>query len=345
MPTPLSSPAAAPAPEQAFSHPVLDAAALGPERPVGVQLLGQAWVVWRGPAGEPLAAPDRCPHRGARLSLGQVVQGVLACPYHGWRFGPDGRCEAVPAVPAWVPPASHGLCGLRRLHEAHGLLWLRPDGAQARLPRFDAEADTRLRKLNVGPYEVATSAPRIVENFLDLAHFGTVHAGWLGDAQHLEVPAYTVTMDPAEGVVARGCQAWQPQSNRLSTEGSWVDYEYRVPAPYAAVLLKAPHAQAGYRESIALFIQPEAPTRCRVWFRLAVPDWASSEAELCAFQDTIFRQDQPVLESQQPALLPVGGTDDPSTPAWPAEVHCAADRSAMAYRRYLQALGVRFGTC
>ncbi|MFX8059705.1 hypothetical protein ABTK63_20435, partial [Acinetobacter baumannii] len=90
---------------------------------------------------------------------------------------------------------------------------------------------------------------------------------------------------------------WQPQSHRLSTRGSWVTYDYEAPAPYTAVLSKAPEPQGGYSESIALFVCPLEPERSRVWFRLAVPDFASSDDELRAFQHTIFTQDQPVLES------------------------------------------------
>ncbi|MFZ2986789.1 Rieske 2Fe-2S domain-containing protein [Ideonella sp.] len=325
-------------------HPVCAASALT-DQPLAVRLLGQDWVLWRDEAGLPHAAPDQCPHRGARLSLGRVCSGQLQCPYHGWRFAGSGACTQVPALPGWQPPASHGLA-TRPLTAAHGLLWLQPQGDVQALPTADgkafaAEDDARLRKLLVGPCEVATSAPRIVENFLDLAHFSTVHAGWLGDADHAEVPAYTVQINLADsaqpGVLATGCQAWQPQSNRLSTEGSWVDYDYRVPAPFCAVLEKAPQAQGGYRESIALFICPQDEEHCRVWFRMAVPDFASTDEELAAFQMTIFLQDQPVLESQRPRRLPL-------TDAAPVqEVHCAADRTAMAYRRYLREQGVSFG--
>lgn len=319
-----------------WAYPVAELDDLSADRPLAVRLLGADWVLWRDAEGQPRAAPDRCPHRGARLSLGRVCGGQLECPYHGWRFGGSGACTRVPAVPGWVPSASHGLAA-QALLPAHGLLWLRPDGQSAVAPPFAAEADDRLRKLNVGPYEVATSAPRIVENFLDIAHFSTVHAGWLGDADHAEVQLHDVSVQPEAGVVATRCRAWQPQSNRLSTGGSWVDYDYRVPSPLVAVLEKAPQAQDGYRESIALFIQPVGPEDCRVWFRMAVPDFESSEAQLRAFQHTIFQQDAPVLLSQRPRRLPL-------TPAAPQqEVHCAADRSSAAYRRYLRALGWRYG--
>jgi len=139
----------------------------------------------------------------------------------------------------------------------------------------------------------------------------------------------------ATGFVATGCRAWQPQSNRLSTEGSWVDYRYEVMAPYTAVLTKLPQRQDGYRDEIALFACPVEPEKSRVWFRMAVTDHDSSDAELSAFQHTIFTQDQPVLESQVPRLLPVSG----------GEVHCAADRSSAAYRRFLLESGITFGVC
>lgn len=318
--------------EARWAHPLADAAALG-DGPLAVRLLGEDWVLWRDAAGTARAAPDRCPHRGARLSLGCVKGGELECAYHGWRFGAEGQCVAVPALPGFAPPASHGLA-VRAVLEAEGLLWLA--GEQGAGPvDLPAEADARLRKLTVGPYDVATSAPRIVENFLDMAHFGFVHEHWLGERSHTEVPPYTVHTDEA-GVHARDCRAWQPRSNLRATEGSWVSYDYDVPTPYGAVLSKAPDAQGGWREAIALIICPTEPEASRVWFRLAVPDFESSDEQLRAFQHTIFTQDQPVLESQRPRRLPVRAG---------AEVHSAADRTSAAYRRWLLALGITFGVC
>jgi phenylpropionate dioxygenase-like ring-hydroxylating dioxygenase large terminal subunit len=87
---------------------------------------------------------------------------------------------------------------------------------------------------------------------------------------------------------------------------------------------------------IALFVCPTGPETCRVWIRLAMPDFDSDEAAMRAFQDAIFAQDRPVVEGQRPRRLPL----DPT-----AELHCAADRSSVAYRRLLRRLGVTFGTC
>jgi len=317
-----------------------------------VRLLGRDWVLWRDAAGSLRAAPDQCPHRGAQLSLGRVAAGELQCPYHGWRFAGNGHCVAVPAVPGFVPPASHRLhCA--SLAEARGLVWLRPDGGPVQLPSFDAEADAGLHRLNVGPFDVAASAPRIVENFLDLAHFGLVHAGWLGDAEHLQVPDYQVEIVPADATTGRaealrisGCKAWQPRAHEAAAEGAWVDYVYHLPAPYAAVLEKVPALDDGHREAIALLICPLDEERSRVWFRLAVPAEGGvspeREAALRTFQQAIFLQDRPVLESQRPRRLPLGLTDEGRMAR---EVHSAADKASAAYRRYLRRHLITFGVC
>ncbi len=330
-------------------HPVASACDLG-AAPLAAHLLGQPLVLWRGDAGRAHAFVDRCPHRGARLSLGRVEGGRLECPYHGWQFEGRGRCVHVPALPQFQPPAGHR-AGAFDVQEAHGLLWVRlaagPQGegegdaiaAGLPLPAFAAESDARLRKLNCGPYDVAASAPRIVENFLDMSHFGFVHEGWLGARDAAAIDDYRVEPTPT-GLLATGCKAWQPQSNLHSTTAAQVEYTYEVTGPYAAVLTKLPEsgttAVEGWRESIALYICPVTPESSRVWFRLAVADFDSPDARLRDFQHTIFTQDQPVLESQEPRRLPLDLR---------AELHTAADKASSAYRRYLRGCGITFGTC
>lgn len=334
--------------EEAHWHPVALSESLA-DQPLAVTLLGHSLVLWRDSEGAVHAWADQCPHRGARFSLGRVVAGKMECPYHGWQFEPGGRCVAVPALPGFAPPASH----VARTHQAcerHGLVWVQlaaaigsVSDAGSGLPVFSAESDDRLRKLNCGPYDVATSAPRIVENFLDMAHFGFVHEGWLGMREAVAVDDYRVDATP-HGLLASGCRAWQPQSNAHSVAPAQVEYTYEVNAPYTAILTKVPDpasvpaglADGGFRESIALFICPLGPEASRVWFRMAVADFDSPESKFRDFQHTIFMQDKPVLESQIPKRLPL----DPR-----AELHTLADRSSSAYRRHLKHLGITFGVC
>ena len=329
--------------ERTCWHPVASLEALS-EAPLAVTLLDEPLVLWKDNHGTVRAFADRCPHRGARLSLGCVRAGVLECPYHGWQFDGAGQVVHVPALPAFQPPATHRAAS-HDVQLRHGLVWVRlhaDAGDAAPLPAFAAEDDTRLRKTLCGPYEVATSAPRIVENFLDMSHFGFVHEGWLGAREHAAFHDHAVQATPS-GFLATGCRAWQPQSSVHAQGGADVDYTYEVNAPYTAVLTKVPDGATvqieGFREAIALFICPVSPEHSRVWFRLAMNDFTSPDSKLQAFQDTIFSQDKPVLESQQPRRLPISDT------APVRELHSAADRSSAAYRRYLRERGITFGTC
>lgn len=325
--------------EATLWHPVALSTDVG-QAPLGVLLLGQAVVLWRNSAHQIHAWADQCPHRGAQLSLGRVCGDRLECPYHGWQFDGRGQCVHVPALPQFVPPATHAA---RRFSacERYGLVWicLQADADVALIPVFAADADAQLRTVNCGPYDVATSAPRIIENFLDMAHFGFVHDGWLGMREATAIDDYTVEATPT-GLRATQCKAWQPQSNVHSTAPAQVEYTYEVLAPYTAVLTKVPDAASvalqGFRESIGLFICPITPESSRVWFRLAMADFESPDNKLQDFQHTIFMQDKPVLESQRPQRLPLEVR---------AEVHTAADKASSAYRRFLKQENITFGVC
>jgi phenylpropionate dioxygenase-like ring-hydroxylating dioxygenase large terminal subunit len=323
--------------ERGLWHPVMAVDDLPAGAPLAVRLLSDDVVLWRDAQGAPHAWADRCPHRGTKLSLGRVLPdgAGLECPYHGWQFDTAGQCVVIPALPAFKPPAAHRACAYEA-REAHGLVWVRMEAGDAEvpLPAFAAEDDAQLRKLTGGPYVVEASASRIVENFLDMAHFGFVHEGWLGDRAHTSLADYRIEMTPT-GFIAEDCSAWQPRANRLAEEGSVVRYRYELTSPFSAVLAKLSEVQGGRPDEIALFVSPKEPEQSVVWFRFATIDHASSDAELRAFQDTIFLQDRPILESQRPKRLPLGG----------GEVHCAADRASAAYRRFLLDRHVTFGVC
>lgn len=66
---------------------------------------GQARRVQVGPrevalfnvGGTFLAVDHACPHRGGPLAQGQVEEGVVTCPLHGWAFDlATGRCVTNP---------------------------------------------------------------------------------------------------------------------------------------------------------------------------------------------------------------------------------------------------------
>ena len=303
-------------------------------------VLGVSLVLWR--ADEQWhAAANQCPHRGARLSDGCVKHSHLQCPYHGWGFDTQGTCQLIPAAPDFKPPATHRIAVIQVIAYA-GLLWvqLKPDAdsplPQNIYPEHTAAAHTAgVLDVLVGPYDVNTSAARAVENFLDVSHFGTVHAGWLGDAGHMAVPAYTVINDQVSAT-ATGVRAWQPQSQATVSEGAWVDYTYRIAHPSCAQLSKLPSIEGGLQESIAMWAVPLGHESCRLWFSLCMADVGQGAAKVSAFQHTIFLQDKPILEGQHPRALPLDAQ---------AEKHSAADRLSSAYRGLLKRWQITMGTC
>ena len=161
--------------------------------PRAATLLGEQLVLWRGPDGTVVAAPDRCPHREAPLSLGTVADGCLACSYHGWTFGGGGRCVLVPSAgpDRAVPPAAH----LSTVHaaERYGLVWLCLGEPLSRIPEITADGDPSYRRINSGVELWRTSATRMTDNFLDIAHFPYVHRGTFGIEANMVVPSFEIT--------------------------------------------------------------------------------------------------------------------------------------------------------
>lgn len=68
------------------------------DKPLGITRLGENLLLWRDHHGRVHALEDRCPHRGARLSLGWNLGDRIACWYHGVEISPAGEVLAVPAV-------------------------------------------------------------------------------------------------------------------------------------------------------------------------------------------------------------------------------------------------------
>jgi phenylpropionate dioxygenase-like ring-hydroxylating dioxygenase large terminal subunit len=78
---------------------VAKSADLQPGAPVAVKRLGRNLVLWRDADGKACCIEDYCPHRGAPLSRGLVIDGQLSCRYHGVTLDATGTIVRVPAMP------------------------------------------------------------------------------------------------------------------------------------------------------------------------------------------------------------------------------------------------------
>jgi phenylpropionate dioxygenase-like ring-hydroxylating dioxygenase large terminal subunit len=310
-------------------HPAVRLADLAPERPLAVRLLGEDVVLWRA-GGSILAWQDLCVHRGTRLSLGRVCGETLECPYHGWTYGPDGRCVAIPAHPDQKPPTK-AVVRTYRATTRYGFVWVSLGTPGTDVPPFPEWDEPAYRKMVCGPYPVNASGPRIVENFLDVGHFPFVHENILGSRERPEIAEYEAEIGP-DGVEARSVRLYQPDPYGTGV-GAVVAYTYRVPRPLTAYLAKE---SDGPRFSLLLMVTPHETVRSTAWMIMAMNyGHETPEQELVAWQDTIFAQDQPILESQRPELLPLD---------LQVELHLRSDRTALAYRAWLRQLGLTFGT-
>ncbi len=151
-------------------------------RPIGVTRLGEKLVFWRDPTGKVSAAVDRCPHRGAALSVGKMQSGHLQCPFHGFEFDPSGRCVLVPAngrngvIPNALQLNSYPT------YEAQGLIWLwwgSPAPQDLPPPEFfDNLDDSFSYGSSHDPWDAHYS--RAIENQLDVVHLPFIHSKTIG---------------------------------------------------------------------------------------------------------------------------------------------------------------------
>ena len=162
-------------------YAVLSSRELG-RRPVGKRRFGEALVFWRAAGGDVACLEDRCAHRGSALSLGRLRDGVIECPFHGFRFDPTGRCVRVPAEGDDWPIPDNLRVRTRVVREGGGYLWLwrGPAVDGGHLP--DLPCQSLLDGLTYGEIHYIWNShyTRCIENVIDYSHLPFVHRRNLG---------------------------------------------------------------------------------------------------------------------------------------------------------------------
>lgn len=111
---------------------------------------------------------DFCPHRGVPLSDGKLVDNVIECVYHGWKF------DAETGENTFIPVSQHKIkCSLKAFYilEKYGLIWASMN-ENAQFPQlFDEKPNIFLKG------EVKAKLENTLENFLEGSHTHYVHDG------------------------------------------------------------------------------------------------------------------------------------------------------------------------
>lgn len=295
-----------------------------------VCLLGQDLVLWRGLDGALHLWRDRCPHRSVRLSRGRVVDKTLVCAYHGMVYGPEGQCVQVPTHPGYIPP-SHACVPTYRVQERYGLIFACLGTPVGDLPTFPEWEEPGFVTGLSGPHMCQTGGYRAIENFLDITHFPFVHPEILGDPARPAIADYKVVVD-AQGVHIPNLRVWQPDPLGIG-KGDYVNYSYHISRPLTGYLRKV--SPGGECLALLYCVTPVTEEMCVGWMLMAMNFiGASGLPAAIAFQDRVIQQDITNLETHLLKQLPLGRQ---------VEFHVPGDRASLAYRQWLQQLGVTYG--
>ncbi|MBS1017561.1 aromatic ring-hydroxylating dioxygenase subunit alpha [Gluconobacter cerinus] len=312
-------------------YPVALSRELG-ERPLGAVLLDAPLVIYRS-GDDIVVADDLCPHRGVPLSMGNGNGETIACAYHGFRFGQDGRCVLVPAHPdSKIPPKLH--LKTYPVVERFGLIWtcLRPEG-EINLPPMPHWDDPAFQQITCPSIDIKGFAGRQVEGFIDVAHFAFVHTETFADPENPIVPSYSPKLTETGFEAEYRSNVSNFPHGLLGVE-EFADFEwlrhFRVFLPFTATLeIHFPN------DGRLVIMNAASPVSARVT-RMFAPicrnfDTTGSVEDVYEFNRRVFEEDRQIVEAQKPENLPL----DPNL-----EAHVMADRSSIAYRRGLRGMGL-----
>ena len=156
--------------------------------PKAIRFFGKDFALYRGESGKVVLLDAYCAHMGTHLTAspsasivanGEQIEGdSIRCPYHGWRYGPDGTCEEIPYFDGPCPKAAD--IKAYEVREVMGtiMMWHDPeDGAPDYDPPYLDEWDDpqwvqwkidHLGQIDIHPQE-------ILDNMSDAHHLGPTH--------------------------------------------------------------------------------------------------------------------------------------------------------------------------
>jgi nitrite reductase/ring-hydroxylating ferredoxin subunit len=216
---------------------------------------GEEIVFYRGEDDVIRAVEEFCPHLGAHLGEGCVVGDSLRCPFHGWRFGADGRCVEIPYSPSLPRIALRSW----PVVEKGGLVfvWHDPDGGAPdwELPEIEGEEFTERRTAD---WILPSHPQELMENTADIAHFGFLH----GARNHRYLRDWS-----ANGPFADTLIGFSASGAALGAPIDWIDLEINFALHGLGYLVIDSHVPAaGVAGRIRVCATPVDASQARVFF-------------------------------------------------------------------------------
>ncbi len=148
-------------------------------KPHAIRAFDGKLVVWQDSLGELNVLDAYCRHMGGDLTQGEVKGDEVACPFHDWRWGGDGKCKAIPYARR-VPLRAKTQRYETAIVNDQLFIWFDPEGADAdrsilpyQLPGL-AEGEYAAWSWNVTEIE-GSNCRELIDNVSDMAHFYYVH--------------------------------------------------------------------------------------------------------------------------------------------------------------------------
>ena len=330
-----------------FWHPVMPVADLDEQRIASAELLNIPLAITRL-NGELVAMDDVCRHFQAQLSIGEIreVEGhgeCLMCPYHGWSYATNGQCVDIPQLNPEREIPESARVNSYPVQEKYGLVWVcLNEDTPYDVPCLPDVDNPQFLQGPLRSYEPwVSSAPRAIMAALDDTHGAWVHKDLVGDREHPEPPDHKVHRDGNNLVV--NFVMWQPNNPTIAEEGVGDSPLREVAITTTVGIPNTIHfnirALDSANDQVTLIWQAVCPVR----YNKTLTFWGSARnydldkpaynPEFEKLQDTLREQDQEVVESQRPWLLPPFWTKT-ELPLRPA------DLPLVEYQKWLEELGI-----